>query len=172
MGYEQAKSTKMLATHCFACRKPLRDSLSVEIGMGPVCRGRAGYDQVGCTLEERQRANALIHKLALHQEDAEVIRNSCMELVGLGFRGVAEVVAKRLGVTVSDSEDGRFTIKVPFSWDWVKAVRPIPGRIFNRKEYNETYPVEQKGRVYAALQQIYPGLVGMGPKGFFVVGKN
>lgn len=170
MSYEDAKSTKMLATHCFACRRPLRDSMSVEIGMGPVCRGKAGYDEVGCTLEQRQRANALIHKVALNQTDKAVIKQCCVELMALKFRGVAEVVASRLGVTVKDGPEGRFTLRVPFTWDWVRESGSIPGKHYNRKTKAETYPNEQKGRVYAALVKHFPGVVGMGPKGFFVVG--
>lgn len=169
MSYEDAKSTKMLATHCFACRRSLRDSLSVEIGMGPVCRRKAGYDQVGCSLEERQRANALIHKLALNQEDTAIVKQCCMELMALKFRGVAEIVASRLGVVVEEKDD-RFVVKTPFSWDWVKAIRPVPGRKFNGKDKTNSFPLEQKNRVYASLCQIFPGTVGMGPKGFFVVG--
>lgn len=44
MGYEQAFSTKLLATHCAYCGRPLRDADSVENGMGPVCRARVGVN--------------------------------------------------------------------------------------------------------------------------------
>ena len=44
MSYENAPATRMLATHCAACGRPLVDATSVETGMGPVCRERYGYD--------------------------------------------------------------------------------------------------------------------------------
>lgn len=44
MGYEQALSTKLLATHCAYCGRSLRDADSVEHGMGPVCRARIGVN--------------------------------------------------------------------------------------------------------------------------------
>lgn len=43
--YENAPSTKMLATHCCACGRALRDAVSVEAGMGPDCRERHGYGE-------------------------------------------------------------------------------------------------------------------------------
>lgn len=43
MSYETAPSTILLATHCAACARPLRDADSVEAGMGPDCREKYGY---------------------------------------------------------------------------------------------------------------------------------
>jgi len=37
-GYEQALSTRLLATHCCCCNRPLRDADSVSLGIGPICR--------------------------------------------------------------------------------------------------------------------------------------
>jgi hypothetical protein len=45
MSYENAPATEMLATHCAICSRPLLDAVSVEIGIGPVCRQRHGYDE-------------------------------------------------------------------------------------------------------------------------------
>lgn len=42
--YENAPATRMLATHCAVCSRPLVDAASVEAGMGPDCRDRHGYD--------------------------------------------------------------------------------------------------------------------------------
>ena len=41
MSYENAPATKMLATNCCCCGRPLVDSMSVELGIGPECRGGA-----------------------------------------------------------------------------------------------------------------------------------
>lgn len=42
MGYEDAPSTKMIATNCVICARPLRDVVSVERGMGPDCAKKHG----------------------------------------------------------------------------------------------------------------------------------
>lgn len=47
MSYESAPSTAFIATHCACCSRPLRDAKSVEIGIGPVCRERYGFDDFG-----------------------------------------------------------------------------------------------------------------------------
>lgn len=41
--YENAPATKLLATHCACCARPLVDAVSVETGVGPDCRKAHGY---------------------------------------------------------------------------------------------------------------------------------
>ena len=43
MSYESAPATRMIATDCACCGRPLLDSDSVELGIGPICRKRHGY---------------------------------------------------------------------------------------------------------------------------------
>lgn len=43
MGYEEAPATEMMASHCLLCGRPLVDAVSVETGIGPVCREKYGY---------------------------------------------------------------------------------------------------------------------------------
>jgi hypothetical protein len=43
-GYEQALSTKLLATHCIFCGRPLRDPQSVQRGYGPDCAEKYAQD--------------------------------------------------------------------------------------------------------------------------------
>jgi hypothetical protein len=43
MSYENAPATKLLATHCACCARPLVDALSVELGIGPDCRKKHGF---------------------------------------------------------------------------------------------------------------------------------
>lgn len=42
-GYENAPATQLLASYCACCSRPLVDSISVEAGIGPVCREKHGY---------------------------------------------------------------------------------------------------------------------------------
>lgn len=41
--YENAPATKMLASHCACCARPLVDAVSVETGVGPDCRKTHGF---------------------------------------------------------------------------------------------------------------------------------
>lgn len=43
MSYENVPATKLLATYCACCARPLVDAVSVEAGVGPECRKRHGY---------------------------------------------------------------------------------------------------------------------------------
>lgn len=64
MSYENAPATRMLATHCASCGRPLVDSVSVNTGMGPDCRKRHGYGQA----EHEPDWAAVIVSLSRHPE--------------------------------------------------------------------------------------------------------
>lgn len=94
MGYEAARSTILLATHCLLCGRPLRDAKSVEIGIGPVCRNKAGYDaDIGEIA--RKAANKLIYEAALPGISAEQRLDCADQIEALGLQGVAEKIRKR-----------------------------------------------------------------------------
>ena len=42
--YETAPATRMLATQCAVCARPLLDAVSVETGIGPHCRAKYGFN--------------------------------------------------------------------------------------------------------------------------------
>lgn len=52
MSYENAPQTKLLATDCAVCSRPLCDAKSVELGIGPECRKKYGFE-MDCTEEEQ-----------------------------------------------------------------------------------------------------------------------
>lgn len=63
--YANAPACRILATHCCVCSRPLLDSVSVEMGIGPDCRKRLmGKDQ-GHSEEARTEANRIVYALAL-----------------------------------------------------------------------------------------------------------
>ena len=45
MGYEEARATRLVATHCALCGRPLLDAPSVEKGIGPTCGHKFGVDR-------------------------------------------------------------------------------------------------------------------------------
>jgi hypothetical protein len=59
MTYENAPATKMIATHCACCGRPLVDAVSVETGMGPHCRKKHGFSQPDTIVEVTAAVTAL-----------------------------------------------------------------------------------------------------------------
>jgi len=52
-------------THCSCCNRPLTDGTSVEFGIGPVCRGKYGYeDAYPITEETAKKVIAIVKGLA------------------------------------------------------------------------------------------------------------
>jgi hypothetical protein len=56
-------NTTRLATHCVLCQRPLRDAVSVNLGIGPICREGLGLDNVDPL--HRVAANRAIHRAGL-----------------------------------------------------------------------------------------------------------
>lgn len=94
-GYEDAPSTKMLATNCAFCGKELRDAPSIERGYGPICANKYGMPH-GMDPNDRAEANKLIHEAAVYtgQEKATKVIKRLLEL---GCTRAAEQIAKYSG---------------------------------------------------------------------------
>lgn len=92
MPYENARSTRLLATRCCACGRALRDAESVELGIGPVCRRNHGFN-LQVSAADRAEANALVHGIAARGRMTVEERN---RLVALGFHQLAARLATRL----------------------------------------------------------------------------
>lgn len=213
MSYENAPATKMVATRCASCSRPLVDSESVNAGMGPDCRKRHGYNaaqyeadwahviatlqarpelraeaeeasatdsalrlaNIGATeilmrdLREPARgfANKLVHRIACDQEGPHVAALTDA-LRALGFAKLAERISERLApIRVAVGEDGRLAVRAPYSEEAVGILRQVPGRTWDKGEKVNRYPYTSRAALYAALKRAYPGLLGVGPKGFF-----
>jgi hypothetical protein len=178
VSYEDAPATKMLATHCAVCARPLVDAESVEKGIGPECRKRHGFN-VRVPMEARQAANKLVHRIACGVTFFE-LASSLTELSLLGFSKLAETIyARRATIkveTLQDTSPVRLLVKSPYTEGSLATIRAIPGR---RAEYEGTgenkhflgnsFPVAERARVWDMLQRHFPGAVGVGPKGAFQV---
>ena len=161
MGYEQAPATRMLATNCVMCNRPLVDAASVEAGIGPVCRKKYGY-AAEITEEHRCEANKRIHSIALNRRDKQtsvLIRE--IEDMGLG------VLAHSLRAAVSDftifEENDKLVLKAPYS----EAIFGVPGRMWDRKRKVTTFPITSRVQLFEALKCGWPRGIGLGKKGLF-----
>lgn len=168
MGYEDAESTKLLATHCAACGRPLRDAESVEVGMGPICRDKLG---LGADAGPgRGRANQIVHQAA-----AEVFlsEEAALELVSLGFPALAARLAERLAdagkVVVTDASES-YLVRAPYLESALGAWRAVPGRRWDKAEKAQRVPKRSKRALWQLLKTHYRGAVLEHPNGTTVVG--
>lgn len=185
MSYEDAPATKMLATHCAICRRPLCDAKSVEIGIGPVCRKRYGYDRDDIDEETRAKANKVIYGVAINGHgDPKLVVDACKKLFDLGLSGVMAAILKtaaKVKLSVTDDTHphgpGRYALKT----EWIKGdgreghaarvklLRKTPGMRWDGEHKVWTFPASSRKRLFAALVEAYPGVAAIGPKGPFVV---
>lgn len=177
MSYEDAPGTKLLATHCCCCQRPLLDAQSVELGIGPVCRKKHGWDEVQALTEEaRVEANKLVHLIACKREGAEVVA-ACKRLFELGAIRVVTAILERVAtVQIGLTDDthphgaGRLALKTPYIAEAVEAIRHVPGRRWDAKGKLNTFPQSSRAALYAFIKQFWTGQTGIGPKGPFIVG--
>lgn len=166
-GYENAPATKMLATQCCVCARPLVDAKSVELGIGPDCRKKYGFD-LGVPEAARIEANKVVYEIACVQEGAVVIEG-CAKLRGLGFTTLAAKIEARLAVVEVEEANGTLTVKTPYDPVFVDAVRKIPGRKWDKAKKVNTCPVGAKLALWAVLRSCFPNKVGRSAKGAFII---
>lgn len=169
MSYENAPATKMLATYCAICSRPLVDATSVETGIGPTCREKYGYN-VELPEEVRQEANKLVHKIAVDQDGPEVLE-ACKRLMTLGLTKIVTAVLDRVcAVKIAiHPETGRYGVKAPYSEEAVAILRNVAGRLWDKENKINTYPATSKAALFAAITLAFPGRFAVGPKGPFKI---
>ena len=171
MGYQNAPATRMMASQCAFCSKPLVDAQSVEVGVGPVCRKK---HMVADAVDEaaRKEGNQLIYHIALIQKGPSV-EGSLDRLAELGLMNAAFRIKQRLvkgnPVELWVAED-RLLLKTPFVDrgifnQLIAAIRRVPGRSWNG-QFNH-FPVSEasKRALNQVLCKFFPGRHAIGPKG-------
>ncbi|HYM54564.1 MAG TPA: DUF6011 domain-containing protein [Solirubrobacteraceae bacterium] len=167
-GYEDAPATKMLATHCAVCRRPLLDALSVEVGIGPVCRRDHGYDEEVAALgdDARQAANLIVAHVA-HAGVDDLARDAAVaSLRVLGFRKLADRIefrgkdAPSGDVVVRRSSRGTgYYVSAPYHPAATTAWRAIPGRRWDGEAKENFVPNAQRVALWVLLRTYYAGHV-------------
>lgn len=167
MSYETLNSTRILATRCAVCARPLRDAVSVELGIGPDCREKYGYSE--CINEgNRERANQLIYLVADAQTGIEAV-TAARALKELGFVKLASKIATRLfDVRIERIAPGTLAISTPYTQAGVDAFRQVPGRQWNKELCANVVPEANKNQVWAALKKAFAGHEMLGPDGQFI----
>lgn len=191
MSYENAPSTKMLATHCAICNRPLRDAISVEIGIGPVCRDTHGYNAEMDELADcREAANVIVHKIAAMRDDEQVRADGCAALRIMGFKKLPDRIEYRgkdapakVDITVVEYtlpavQLGRrwfpaktgFLVRSPYKPSATDAWRAVPGRVFVRHEKANFVPATSVEALRKLLREHHAGETCVGPNGRTVIG--
>lgn len=176
--YENAPATRLVATHCCVCGRPLVDAESVRTGIGPICAENYGVAQARNT-PEYARANALIYSIAAGQANWNAVQPLIAELANLcGFAHLAAKIAKRLTPKpqILVTEDaGMLKVEAPFKAEATPLLRQVPGRRFIKETvegkevaYN-LIPAAQRGWLNHILATCYKGLVVKSPRGTFLI---
>lgn len=192
--YEAAPSTQMLASHCAVCSRPLRDVISVEIGMGPDCREKHGYAELDLATPDAQaEGNKIVHAIAVtRRQDPETLAQGLARLRALGFTRLAERIEFRgkdapapeiITILVEEytlpaaTFNGRtypaksgYLVTTPYVETAVEAWRRIPGRVFVREAKANFVPATSVAELRALLRAHYAGATCVGPNGTTVIG--
>ena len=172
--YQNAPQTKLLATNCVCCGRPLVDAISVSVGMGPDCRNE--YN-AGISPEVQSKCNQLTCHAAIAAQngDIESIYKYATEIETLGLIVLADKVRKRFvnakkNVKIKITEAyGNLYVTTPYkrTEGFVRAWRAIEGRTYRDKI--NIVPKSAKPQVWALLKEYFPKVYGEGPKGLFRV---
>lgn len=170
--YENAPATRMLATHCAVCRRPLVDAKSVEIGMGPDCRKKHGFN-IDVPEAARRQANVLVHDIALLQSGEADHRTAILAktatLLLLGFDKLSAILIKRTAEVRIEVAGDRMHVHAPYRESVVPAWRGIPGRQWDKATKTNTVPLSNKDALWSFLKRHYAGCTGYGPRGPFEI---
>ncbi len=180
--YENASATKLLATHCVACGRVLVDSKSVEVGMGPDCRERHGYEDEG-TDETRAEMNRRIHALALWRSSKKqlsfgqkppTVDEAAEHLKAVreaGFVRLATILEDRLcDVVIKRVSASVLALHTNYDGQLVDALRKMHLR-YDSHTKSWLFMDEKKDRndLFRVLCSRLHGKLGIGPKGLFVM---
>lgn len=191
MNHINAPATALVATHCCACHHELTDAVSVEIGMGPTCRRKAGLETEGtgadwsralpllavCGIvvdagDARRAANVAVHRIAADQSSAHVPA-ILSALEALGFARVAERIRDHLrpAAVRVDVDGDRFVVRVEGldreSFDaLLTAMRAVPGRRYDSERKASLVPASSRIALWNAIRgSVRAGTIIVWPRG-------
>jgi hypothetical protein len=193
MTYENAPSTRLVATNCACCARPLVDADSVEAGVGPECRKRHGFgvpngapdwnratellgvipgDKIPPGLydayavsDAHAASNALVNAIAIDQHGAHCAQFALV-IDALGYVRLAERIIKRLGtVHVLTFKDRFYSVSAPYQDEFVDLIKRVPGRRWDAQLKANIVPQSEARTLADILRACYPGFVCISDKG-------
>lgn len=139
MPHENATATRLLATHCAVCGRPLVDAQSVETGIGPICRERY-FGVEALTEPARVEANGLVYRVAAelsrNPSDANLatVSTDLLRLRELGATTIVErILANRsrlstIKIVIAPADPTNFGVVAPRNEALTAAFRNISSR--------------------------------------------
>ena len=190
-GYENAPATRLLATHCLICGRPLVDANSVSLGIGPEC---SGHVQV-IPNNARQQANKFIYDAAIAAQTgniqevlkiAQLIRDLAQQdptneqaFISLGDKVATRFVSAEKNATIliivapDKYNKPALHVTTPYrrgdSEAFKNAWRQIPGRYWDFDNSINVIPLSQKRVLWDLLCQFFPGHFGKADGNLFRV---
>lgn len=199
MSYENAPATRLLATHCACCGRPLVDAASVEAGIGPECRRKHGYGeaqgepdwtaaalalvpdvgagwlQVSYQGDARAACNALVHRVAVTGEKPDYQIAAIAAIRALGYATLARKLAEHaLGLVevLPSAQPERLTVRTPFDAAFVVALKAARiGARWEKVEKVWSIPSDQRARaaLWSALRDHFAGRMLVSETGMRVI---
>lgn len=167
MSYENAPATRMLATHCAVCSRPLLDAQSVELGIGPDCRKKYGFN-IEVDEAARKRANELVYAVALGPVEgtppaaiADALRAVCAELMMLGFVKLADTLLRRNAAVVVTRSDAGYAVNAAYNEVFNAELKAVPGRRWDREAKCWRVPKAARMPLWRAMQRAFHGYLGV-----------
>jgi hypothetical protein len=171
MSYESATATKLLATHCAVCCRPLVDAQSVELGIGPDCRRKYGFGSASAP--GREEANKIVYAIAelvsTGQNVGSAAAPGVTRLRELGFNTLADKLMDKWCPIRIEEQNGMLYVKTPYDPEAVNSCRSIRGRRWDHAKKQNSFPTTSRGQVWEWLKRHYAGSAGIGPKGMLFV---
>jgi hypothetical protein len=178
-GYENAPATRLLATSCACCGRPLLDAISVEAGVGPDCREKYGYaeaqgapDWARAALllgsahadalagvwghDAHGAANVLVHAVGSGTGSLPVRSAAIAAIAALGFAKLGKRLIERAHGIVVEEADGLLRIHASYSPEFNDAVKRVPGSRWIKAEKIRTVPAASRAALWAALKVSFP----------------
>lgn len=172
MSYENAPATRLIATHCVACGRPLVDSESVEAGMGPDCRERHGY-YADVSPEARADANARVHALATGTLAPAQVAAELVMIRALGFDRLADKLESRLVVVeIAALDASTIAVVTPYAPAFVDDLKAtLSWRKWDGENKRWIVPAAQRSKnaLWALIRRHFAGSIGRGPQGLFPI---
>jgi hypothetical protein len=162
--YLKDKATRILATNCCCCGLPLRDAKSVELGVGPVCRDKHGFNHadVPTTPEMAKRAlgivavsgledvavntvvdrypdarsmcNWLVYYASANYADKDVVLSCTPIIRQLGYTTLAGKLERDRSGIRFEYEGNEIHVYCPRNNDFIRGAHRLSGRITRHEE--------------------------------------
>lgn len=172
MSYENAPATRLVATHCVACGRPLVDPISVEAGMGPDCREKYGHaGPEGVTEESRHDVAKRVHALAAGVSAAEQVGHLLI-IRAHGFEKLADRLEERMCAVEISQVEGMLVLATPFDPSFVDDLKANTwGRRWDAANKRWLVPADDtsKKSIWAVIRRHFAGSIGRGPQGLFPI---